>query len=77
LAFCNITVELFSQGLCSRPPENRSVAPKGARGPRLRNHGLTQRDSMSGSIRRYWCSSCQSPVDGNNISCFTRFKCNF
>ena len=27
LGFCNVTAELFSKGLCSWPPENRSVAP--------------------------------------------------
>jgi len=33
LAFCNIiTAELFSKGLCSWHPENRSVAPKGGLG---------------------------------------------
>ena len=34
---CNITAKLPSKGLCSWPPDNRSVAPKGGRGPRLRN----------------------------------------
>jgi len=29
---CNITVELFSKGLCSWPAENRPVATKGGDG---------------------------------------------
>ena len=33
IGFCNITAELFGKGLCSWPPENRSMAPKGAEGP--------------------------------------------
>jgi len=37
---CTVTAELFSKGLCSWPPENRSVAPEGGRGGRLRNPGL-------------------------------------
>jgi len=32
LGLCNITVKLPSKGLCSWPPENRSVAPRGAKG---------------------------------------------
>jgi len=39
IGFCNITAELFSRGFCSWPPENVLVAPKGGRGPRLRNAG--------------------------------------
>jgi len=35
-----ITAELFRKGLCLWPPENRSVTPKGGRGPRLKNPGL-------------------------------------
>jgi len=30
----------YSEGLCSWPPENRSVAPKGGQESRLRNYGL-------------------------------------
>jgi len=40
LRLCNITAKLPSERLCSWPPENRSVVPKGDRGPRLRNPGL-------------------------------------
>jgi len=32
LELCNITAKLPSEGLCSWPSENRSVAPKGSRG---------------------------------------------
>jgi len=39
LGFCNTTAELFSKSLCSWPQENRSAAPTGDRGPRLRNPG--------------------------------------
>jgi len=28
LGLCNITAKLTSEGLCSWPPENRSVAPR-------------------------------------------------
>jgi len=38
--FFNITAELLNKGLCSCPPENRSVDPMGGRGPRLKNHVL-------------------------------------
>jgi len=41
LGLCNITAKLPSEGLCSCPPENRSVDHKGGRGPRLRNPVLT------------------------------------
>jgi len=41
LGLCNITAKLPSEDLCSGTPENRSVAPKGDRGPRLRNPGLS------------------------------------
>jgi len=37
LELCNIKTKLPSESLCSWPPENRSVASKGVRGPRLRN----------------------------------------
>jgi len=40
IRFCNITAALFSKGLCSWPLQNRSVAPKGGRGPRLRSPAL-------------------------------------
>ena len=46
IGFCNITAELqylVSKGLCSWPPENCSVAPRGGRGLGLRNRGLHQR----------------------------------
>ena len=33
IGFCNITAEMFSKGLCSWPPENRSVGPRRAEGP--------------------------------------------
>jgi len=33
LGLCNITAKLTSEGLCSGPPENRSVVPKEGRGP--------------------------------------------
>jgi len=33
IGFCNITPQLFSKGLSSWPPENRTVASKGCRGP--------------------------------------------
>jgi len=37
---CNITAKQPSEGRCSWRLENHSVAPKGGRGPRLRNPGL-------------------------------------
>jgi len=37
IGFCNITAELFSKGLCSWSPGNRSVVPNGSRELRLRN----------------------------------------
>jgi len=37
IRFSNITTELFSKGLCSWPPGNRSVVPNGGRGLRLWN----------------------------------------
>jgi len=37
LGLCNITAKLPSEGLCSWITENRSVAPKGDRGPSLKN----------------------------------------
>jgi len=37
IEFCNITAELFSKGLCSWSPGNRSVVPNGCRGLRLWN----------------------------------------
>jgi len=40
LGLCNITAKLPSENLRSWPPENRSVAPSGGRGPRLRDPGL-------------------------------------
>jgi len=40
LGLCNITAKLPSEGHCSWPPENRSVAHKEGRGPRLRNPGI-------------------------------------
>ena len=33
LGFCNITAELISKSLCSWPPENSFVVPKGPRAP--------------------------------------------
>jgi len=32
IELCNITAKLHSEGLCSWPPDNRSVAPKGGMG---------------------------------------------
>jgi len=40
LGFCNITAELFSEGLCSWSQENRSVDLKVDRAPWLRNPGF-------------------------------------
>ena len=40
LGLCNITAKLPGEGLCSCLPENRSVARKRGRGPRLRNPDL-------------------------------------
>jgi len=37
LELSNITAKLPSEGICLWLSENRSVAPKGGRGPRMRN----------------------------------------
>jgi len=37
LGLCNIIAKLPREGLCLWAPENRSMAPKGSRGPHLRN----------------------------------------
>jgi len=63
--FCNITAELSHKGLCSWPPENRSVDPKGGRGQHLlRNPGLegfwwifSEHDFNNGGILANLCPS--------------------
>jgi len=42
LELCNITAKLPSESFCLWPPENRSVAPREDRGPRLRNPAIDQ-----------------------------------
>jgi len=47
---CNITAKLPSEGICSWPPENRSLARKGGRGPRLRNPVLVEETKLPDKI---------------------------
>jgi len=59
LWLCNITVKLLSEGLCSWPPQNRSMVPKGGWWPRLTNTIL---DLGAGIVQPLDCLSSRTVV---------------